>query len=136
MYMIGSCPTDNSFNEDESVEALCRRRKIPESYFPHQYSYLIDIPVLSLATNRTYANVYCAQCHSDAHELAQWNITIKCNDNIEKFIFTDLFSSLFLTFTANFCTQQVQRDSRPDVSSRKLPLGYKALGFSSRTLDP
>lgn len=91
MYMIGSCPTNNSSNDDESLEALCRRRQNPESYFPRRYSYVIDIPVLSLATNRTYANVYCAQCHSDAYQLAQWNISIKCNDNIEKLIFLLLF---------------------------------------------
>ena len=97
MYMIGSCPTNDSSNDDESLEALCRRRQNPESYFPHRYSYVIDIPVLSLATNRTYANVYCAQCHSDAYQLAQWNISIKCNDNIEKLIFFLFFSlSYFL----------------------------------------
>ena len=96
MYMIGSCPTNDSSNDDESLEALCRRRQNPESYF-HRYSYVIDIPVLSLATNRTYANVYCAQCHSDAYQLAQWNISIKCNDNIEKLIFFLFFSlSYFL----------------------------------------
>lgn len=86
MYMIGICPANGSSTDDQSVEALCRRRKNPESYFPHQYSYLIDIPVLSLATNRTYANVYCAQCHSDASQLSQWNISIKCNDNIDKLV--------------------------------------------------
>lgn len=85
--MIESCPANNLFSNDEFLEALCRRRKDPESYYYHQYSYLIDIPVLSLATNRTYANVYCAQCHSDAHQLAQWNISFKCNDNIEKLLY-------------------------------------------------
>lgn len=39
----------------------------------------MDVPVLSLATNRTYANVYCALCHSDAANLASWNISYRCN---------------------------------------------------------
>jgi hypothetical protein len=86
------------------VEALCRRRKDPESYHEHQYSYLIDIPVLSLATNRTYANVYCAQCHFDSHQLAQWNISIKCDDDIEKLFYHSfpLFLKMKQTQTTHF----------------------------------
>lgn len=80
--MIGSCPMDST-NDDDSVAALCHRRMDTESSH-HQYSYLMDIPVLSLATNRTYANIYCAQCHSDTRRLAPWNISVHCNDDYDK----------------------------------------------------
>lgn len=82
MYMIASCPNGSSEDEDESVATLCQHRKDFESGHPH----LADVPVLSLATNRTYANVYCAQCHSDFHRLAQWNTSIYCNEDPQKFV--------------------------------------------------
>lgn len=77
MYMIGNCPANE---EDQELVASCQRRNDPE----FSYSHLTDIPVLSLVTNRTYANIYCAQCHSDIQNLANWNISIDCNDMIEK----------------------------------------------------
>ncbi len=85
MYMIGSCPGIRS-EEDESLTALCQRQKDPESF----YSYLIDIPVLSLKTNRTYANIYCARCHNDVLQLAQWNISIQCNKDITEYIINNI----------------------------------------------
>lgn len=81
MYMIGSCPMD-SINYDQSVVALCHRRRDPEDGY-HHYSYLMDIPVLSLETNQTYANIYCAQCHADASHLEPWNISIHCNEDFD-----------------------------------------------------
>lgn len=78
MHMIGNCPVNN---EDQELTASCQRRNDPE----FSYSHLNDIPVLSLVTNRTYANIYCARCHSDIQQLANWNISIHCNDKIDKF---------------------------------------------------
>lgn len=75
MFMIGSCPLDG----DSWLATSCQRWN--ESA---HYSHLTDVPVLSLITNRTYANVYCAQCHSDAQQLATWNISIECDKDFER----------------------------------------------------
>lgn len=89
MYVIGSCPA-RPLEEDESLAILCQRQNDPEI----GYSYLLDIPVLSLTTNRTYANIYCAQCHNDVQQLAQWNISVQCNKDISEYVSTFLILSL------------------------------------------
>ena len=65
--------------DDESLPDLCHKKVNPS-----EYTHLMDIPVLSLATNRTYANVFCARCHSDASRLARWNVSIECNEDINE----------------------------------------------------
>jgi hypothetical protein len=84
--MIDDCPTSRWFhdNDDESLPALCQKKTNPSDY-----THLIDIPVLSLETNRTYANVFCARCHSDAARLASWNVSIECNEDINKCVFAE-----------------------------------------------
>ncbi|KAK4020210.1 hypothetical protein OUZ56_002208 [Daphnia magna] len=77
IYMINACPSTWVEDDDESLPALCR--KSPNRL---DYTHLIDIPVLSLETNRTYANVFCARCHSDANRLASWNVSVECDVDI------------------------------------------------------
>ena len=74
--MIDNCPV--TWSDEDDLPALCQRRS-------DEYSHLMDLPVLSLDTNRTYANVYCARCHSDAAHLASWNATIDCNEDIDEY---------------------------------------------------
>ena len=77
MYMIGKCP-ENSVNN--TLEAMCERRRSGH----YTYSHLMDIPVLSLESNRTYANIYCARCHSDAEQLANWHVSVQCTQQIDQ----------------------------------------------------
>ena len=73
MFMVGRCP-EGSAGAD--LVAMCERVSIKDE----DYFYLMDIPVLSLDTNRTYANIFCAQCHSDGSNLKQWTVrNIDCN---------------------------------------------------------
>ena len=45
------------------------------------FKYLQDLPVHSLRTNRTYVNIFCAQCHGDATgDLMPYNVSIVCNN--------------------------------------------------------
>lgn len=79
MYMIADCPETWP---DSSTIAYCQKI-VKES----DYTYRLDIPVLSLDTNLTYANAYCARCHSDANRLARWNASVECNQrNLEQYI--------------------------------------------------
>ena len=71
--MVAKCP---SMDEENNLAALCERVTIPDQ----SYSHLMDIPVLSLETNRTYVNIFCAQCHADVNRLANWDISIECNN--------------------------------------------------------
>lgn len=75
MYMIGTCPE----SDDLSLAESCQRNNNTTPY-----SHLMDVPVLSLVTNRTYANVYCAQCHSDSKRLATWNVSIECDEDFSR----------------------------------------------------
>ena len=82
--MIGNCPA-HWFDENDKISSrynsnLCER--IPPSV---GYSFVLDLPVLSLDTNRTYANIYCARCHSDASHLASWNASIECNKDMHTY---------------------------------------------------
>lgn len=88
--MIDECPARHQStwfgddeSEDESLPALCQKKPNP----PSDYTHLMDIPVLSLETNRTYANVFCARCHSDAARLARWNVSIECNEDFDQYAY-------------------------------------------------
>lgn len=81
VYMIGKCPA--SFHDDFSLAAMCQRKRHADP--PIQYSYLMDIPVLSLTTNLTYANIYCARCHADDQELAEWEASFQCNEDPQQY---------------------------------------------------
>ena len=92
--MIGNCPA-NWIDEHEKAfrfydlddSKLCKR--IPNSL---GHTFQMDWPVLSLDTNRTYANIYCAECNADAAHLVKWNASIECTKeiNFEEF---DVFNS-------------------------------------------
>ncbi|KAF2358321.1 GPCR family 2 secretin-like [Trinorchestia longiramus] len=70
LYMVGSCP--KKFSE-VNMKQLCQRQVSGAAY-----TYLVDMPVTSAATNLTYVNFFCAVCHADAHSLYPWNISIQC----------------------------------------------------------
>ena len=73
MYMVGKCPKQIA---EASLVALCERESVKDE----DYFHLMDIPVLSLDTNRTYANIFCAQCHSDVSNLKEWTVDeINCS---------------------------------------------------------
>lgn len=79
--MAAKCPLNWATSEDgKFVQAQCEREHSRDVI----HTYLMDIPVLSLRTNRTYANVYCATCHSDADTLADWNISVGCSVDLER----------------------------------------------------
>ena len=67
--MVGKCP-----QREEAVDLVagCQRVSTP-------YSHLMDVPVLSLATNRTYVNIFCARCHSDVGNLKEWTTRVHCD---------------------------------------------------------
>ncbi len=80
--MVDKCPSARFDDDDESLRALCQKKPSQSDY-----THLMDIPVLSLDTNRTYANVFCARCHSDAARLARWNVSIECNEDIDQYVY-------------------------------------------------
>ena len=82
--MIGKCP-ENTINnsQQKSLEAMCERRQSNDFIYTH----LMDIPVLSMETNQTYANIYCARCHSDAENLVNWSVSIQCNEHLDPYNF-------------------------------------------------
>jgi len=72
VLMVARCPPQ----EDPGLDRLCRRQ-VP----PSEYSYLLDYPVTSNATNVTYANVYCARCNADHRHLVRRNADLKCSEH-------------------------------------------------------
>lgn len=76
--MIDDCPED--WTDVESLSIFCRK----DLTLADGYSYLLDVPVWSYDTNRTYANVYCARCHSDSAHLAKWNVSVDCEKNVDE----------------------------------------------------
>ncbi|CAG0884415.1 unnamed protein product [Darwinula stevensoni] len=76
IYMVGRCPSDYG---DESVMQQCLRDSVPDS----EYSHILDVPVFSSATNRTYVNVFCAHCNQ-AKELVPWTLHINCSKNVSQ----------------------------------------------------
>lgn len=74
--MIGNCPAD--WSGDETLPDLCQRKATLSDY-----SHLVDVPVFSNITNITYANLYCALCHSDTAQLAKWDSWIDCNEELD-----------------------------------------------------
>ena len=44
------------------------------------YTYHLDLPVHSLASNTTYANYFCALCHGDAADLMRFNASVTCTN--------------------------------------------------------
>lgn len=73
--MIGSCPR----RTDDALKSKCLREK--RSY---DYSYIMDVPVLSLSTNKMYVNIFCAECHSDAQDLMPWMLNVECFESNEE----------------------------------------------------
>ncbi|XP_065579142.1 uncharacterized protein LOC136039387 isoform X1 [Artemia franciscana] len=73
IFMTAHCPDGTK----EDLRKLCERR-IPDD----SYNYILDLPVFSLNTKKTYANVYCARCNTDFH-LAQWNASVECTANVK-----------------------------------------------------
>jgi len=71
--MVGKCPEQSQVEPD--LITMCERQPMKDG----SYSHLMDIPVLSLDTNRTYVNIFCAQCHSDIDNLKQWTAHVDCN---------------------------------------------------------
>jgi len=82
IYMIGKCPENTASDnpQQRTLEAMCERRQNGD----YTYSHLMDIPVLSLETNQTYANIYCARCNSDAEKLANWSVSIQCTEHLDQ----------------------------------------------------
>ena len=79
--MAAKCPANWATTEDKKlVKAQCERKH----YEDLVHTYIMDIPVLSLRTNRTYANVYCAACHADSDTLAAWNISVGCDVDLKE----------------------------------------------------
>ena len=75
--MMGKCPKDS---QETGLVAMCERLPMKDG----SYSHLMDIPVLSLDTNITYVNIFCAQCHSDVSNLKEWSARVDCDiDEIE-----------------------------------------------------
>ena len=75
LYMI-----DNCLDGDTRLAAMCHRQPVDDK----DYTYLMDLPVLSLETNVTYANIFCAQCHQDVARLAKWDAEIACKVPVNK----------------------------------------------------
>lgn len=76
IYVIGKCPSDS---HDIHLENTCSGAGEDDPA-----DIYVDIPVRSLNTNITYANIYCATCHNDAHNLQDWNITVRCSADINR----------------------------------------------------
>nr|CAD7446244.1 unnamed protein product [Timema bartmani] len=72
--MVSRCPEDNLYSQ------LCSQ--VP----PHgaNYSYMLDIPVLSQHTGVWYQNIYCAACYGDQHTLSPYNVSVDCTANVNK----------------------------------------------------
>ena len=70
--MVGKCPNES---QETELMATCGRISVADE----AYSHLMDIPVLSLDTNRTYVNIFCARCHGDAGNLQPLTLSIDCN---------------------------------------------------------
>lgn len=87
--MINRCPPNWTGND--SLPLLCQRN-------PNltEYSHLLDLPVFSLATNRSYANIYCAKCHFDTRHLAKWDLSVNCPWKTSSYVI------IILNFFANF----------------------------------
>ncbi|KAG7157655.1 G-protein coupled receptor Mth-like 10-like 2 [Homarus americanus] len=71
LMMVESCRMDYV---GLPVERLCKQQVTPEAY-----TYVLDLPVTSRATNTTYVNYHCAVCNDDARNLHTWNVTINCS---------------------------------------------------------
>lgn len=79
--MIGDCPSTwvaSSADKKgaEAVAAFCRRQVDSVD----EFSYLMDVPVTSTATNRTYVNTFCARCNSDSEHLMNVVVALDCSD--------------------------------------------------------
>ena len=89
--MINRCPPNWAGND--SLQLLCQRN-------PNltEYSHLLDLPVFSLATNRSYANIYCAKCHFDTRHLAKWDFSVNCPWKTSSYVIIILNFSLIFSF--------------------------------------
>ena len=77
-FMYADCPSSfETSNENIEIVEKCERR--------HESSYLGDIlPVDDKTTGITYANEFCAKCHSipKANLKYDWSATLKCNGSL------------------------------------------------------
>lgn len=73
MYMLAACPR----NATADASLLCRPGSADDA---ESGDHLRDVPVRSLATGVTYANVYCARCHGDADRLQSWDASVQCSE--------------------------------------------------------
>ncbi len=77
--MIDKCPNAESDNDEDDDASRLIRDKCHGVNEPHTYHS--DLPVHSLATNNTYANVFCSLCHGEAtSDLAPFRVAVSCNN--------------------------------------------------------
>lgn len=98
--MIHRCPPD--WRGNKSLPLLCLNDPSLTDN-PH----LLDLPVYSLATNQSYANIYCAQCHFDTSNLAKWNVSVECTGSLESYVYNKqniwiLFNLIKKVISTNF----------------------------------
>ena len=77
-FMFADCPSSFATTEEnKEIVKRCERR--------HESTYLGDIiPVDDTTTDITYANEFCAKCHSipEANLVRDWSATLKCNGSL------------------------------------------------------
>lgn len=81
-YMVDSC----SVNDSSFLNERCSKH-VPQN----EYSYLMDVPVISPQSGIIYANIFCAKCHNDvAFEVPTaslgCNVSKKNLDNFPNFL--------------------------------------------------
>lgn len=67
--MIAECPEDVPAH----LSARCSKKS--------EYTYLMDIPVISATTDIVYTNIFCARCHRDVL-IEEFNFAIMCLQDI------------------------------------------------------
>ena len=70
--MIDSCPPNY---KETSIISKCSK-DVENS----QYTYNIDLPVVSSETERLYANIFCAICNNDSQSLNEQSVGIMCDN--------------------------------------------------------
>ncbi|CAL4139132.1 unnamed protein product [Meganyctiphanes norvegica] len=73
IYIRGQCR--DGWQGEREIE-LCNRAEV--KYIRKNIS--LDLPITSLHTGITYANIYCAICNEDISSLSRWLPRLECNE--------------------------------------------------------
>ena len=76
VYMIDWCPA----NTDELLAAKCNKDQSSTASF--NYTYLMDVPVVSADSGIIYQNIYCGKCH-DEHRFEKYSFDLGCDCEID-----------------------------------------------------